>query len=193
MVVTAHPDDESLGFGGVLARYADEGIETFLVTATLGERGRYMGHAIDSSEHPGSDSLSRIREGELRAAAAALGVRKVSLLGYEDQHLDRVNVAEAVSAIVAQIRQARPQVLVTFAPDGAYGHPDHIAISQLTTAAIVGASDPSFGVDHGQSLGPAHAVSKLYYLAWSESAWTAYQAAFKKLVATVDGVERQAT
>ena len=193
MVVTAHPDDETLGFGGVLARYADEGVATFLVTATRGDRGRYFGHALDTPEHPGRSALSHIRERELHAAAAALGVREVSLLDYEDQHLDQANVAEAVTAIVGHIRQARPQVLLTFAPDGAYGHPDHIAVSQLATAATVASADPNYGADPGQNLGPTHAVSKLYYLAWSEPAWAAYQAAFKKLVATVDGVERQAT
>src|SRR6185312_1752099 len=64
---------------------------------------------------------------------------------------------------------------------------------QLATAAIVASADPDYGVDRGQRLGPVHAVSKLYYLAWSEAAWAAFQAAFRKLVATVDGVERQAT
>jgi LmbE family N-acetylglucosaminyl deacetylase len=80
---------------------------------------------------------------------------------------------------------------VTFGPDGAYGHPDHIAISQFTTAAIVAAADSTFqrdGIDNEQP----HAVSKLYYLAWPESTWKAYQSAFRKLVSTVDGIERQA-
>jgi LmbE family N-acetylglucosaminyl deacetylase len=80
---------------------------------------------------------------------------------------------------------------VTFGPDGAYGHPDHIAISQFATAALVAAADPGFqvgGIDDAQP----HAVSKLYYVAWPESAWKAYQAAFRKLVSTVDGIERQA-
>ena len=189
MVVAAHPDDETLGFGGLLARYASEGIETFLVTATRGDRGRYFGHPAGSPEHPGEAELSRIREVELRAAAAVLGIRHVTLLDYGDQQLDRVAVDEAVPAIVRQIRQARPQVLLTFPPDGAYGHPDHIAISQLATAAAVASADARYASD----LGPPHAVSKLYYLAWDAQAWALYQAAFKKLVATVDGVERQAT
>jgi LmbE family N-acetylglucosaminyl deacetylase len=193
MVVTAHPDDETLGFGGVLARYADQGVETFVVTATRGEGGRYRGHSSDSAEHPGRSALSRIREGELLAAAAALGVRQVNVLDYQDQHVDRAPVAEAVAAIVAHIRQARPHVVLTFGPDGAYGHPDHIAISQLTMAAVVAAADPGYVAGATERLAPAHTVSKFYYLAWSEPAWAAYQAAFKKLVVMVDGVERQAT
>jgi LmbE family N-acetylglucosaminyl deacetylase len=180
MVVAAHPDDETLGFGGVLARYASEGVETCLVTATRGQAGRYFGHPVGSPEHPGHDALAQIRERELHAAAAVLGIGDVSVLDYEDQQLDRAPVAEAVEAIAAHIRRVRPHVLLTFPPDGAYGHPDHIAISQLATAATVAAA-------------PAHQISKLYYLAWNARTWAAYEAAFKKLVATVDGVERQAT
>jgi LmbE family N-acetylglucosaminyl deacetylase len=83
----------------------------------------------------------------------------------------------------------RPDVVVTFAPDGAYGHPDHIAISQFTTAALVAAASPSF-TDAG--IDAAHAVSKFYYIAWPQATWAAYQTAFRKLISTVDGVERQA-
>ena len=191
MVVAAHPDDETLGFGGAFARYASEGAETFLVTATRGNRGRYCGHAPGSPEHPGEAALSEIRAAELQAAATVLGIGRVATLGYEDGQLDRVPADMALTAIVREIRRARPDVVLTFPPDGAYGHPDHIAISQLATAATVASADANFGAAAG--LGAAHAVSKLYYLAWGAPAWAAYQAAFKKLVATVDGVERQAT
>jgi LmbE family N-acetylglucosaminyl deacetylase len=191
MAVLAHPDDESLGCGGVLAKYAAEGIETYLVTATRGERGRYRGHR-DGDEHPGPARLGQIREAEVRAAAAALGVRELSFLGYEDAQLDQADPREAVGRIVAHLRRVRPHVVLTFAPDGAYGHPDHIAISQLTTAAVVAAADPAHdGGGNGAAPTP-HAVAKLYYMAWPEPAWNAYQAAFKKLTSTVDGVERQA-
>ena len=138
-------------------------------------------------------ALANIREAELRAAASVLGVREVSLLDYHDQHLDRANPREAVAGIVGHLRRVRPDVVVTFGPDGAYGHPDHIAISQFTTAAIVAAADPAFACDGGRGGVPPHAVSKLYYIAWPESTWAAYQAAFRKLFSTVDGVERQAT
>ena len=98
-------------------------------------------------------------------------------------------------AIVAHIRRIRPQVIVTFGPDGAYGHPDHIAISQFTTAAIVCAADSEYRLGDGSepdSL-PPHRVAKCYYLAWPASKWAAYEAALRKLTFTVDGVERQAT
>jgi len=192
MAVLAHPDDESLGVGGVLAKYASEGVDVFLLTATRGEGGRYRGHRPDSHEHPGPSALAAIREAELRAAASVLGVRDVALLDYCDQHLDRANSGEAVAAIARHLRRVQPDVVVTFGPDGAYGHPDHIAISQFTTAAVVAAADPAFPYDGIETGGP-HAVSKLYYIAWPESAWKAYQAAFRRLVSTVDGVERETT
>ena len=192
LVVAAHPDDETLGFGGVLVRYAREGVGTFVLSATSGQRGRYHGHPFGSAEHPGPQALGDIRERELRAAGVALGVHEVQLLDYEDQHLDRADPADAVGAIVTYVRRVRPQVILTFAPDGSYGHPDHIAISQLTTAAVVAAADPRFGAGQAR-LGAAYTVAKLYYLAWDEETWTAYQTGFKKLVSVVDGVERQAT
>src|SRR5215831_730782 len=191
MAVLAHPDDESLGLGGTLAKYASEGVDVFLLTATRGDSGRYYGHSPDHHVHPGPAALAKIRETELRAAALALGVREVSFLDYRDQHLDRANPREIVSAIVRQVRRVEPEVVVTFGPDGAYGHPDHVAISQFTTAAVVAAADPAFRCDPKKA-GRPHAVSKLYYLAWPASAWKAYQAAFGKLVSTVDSVERQA-
>jgi LmbE family N-acetylglucosaminyl deacetylase len=191
MAVLAHPDDESLGFGGTLAKYAAEGVETFVVTATLGESGRYRGHAADDPLHPGEVALRGIREAELRAATSVLGVREVFLLGYHDQALDRADPREAITRIAAAVRRVRPHVVVTFGPDGAYGHPDHIAISQLTAGAVVVSADPSFVAGETSGLAP-HTVAKLYYMVMTEPAWAAYQAAFKKLVSVVDGVERRA-
>jgi LmbE family N-acetylglucosaminyl deacetylase len=192
MAVLAHPDDESLGFGGTLAKYASEGADVFLLTATRGDGGRYRGLRPDDPQHPGRLALAAIREAELRAAASVLGVRDVSLLDYHDQHLDRADPGEAVAGIVGHLRRVRPDVVLTFGPDGAYGHPDHIAISQLTTAAVAAAADRAFG-SGGSADDRSHRVSKLYYLAWPESTWAAYQAAIGKLRSTVDGVERQAT
>jgi LmbE family N-acetylglucosaminyl deacetylase len=191
MAVLAHPDDESLGVGGTLAKYASEGADVFLLTATRGDSGRYRGHGHGDPQHPGRSELARIREAELRAAASVLGVREVSLLEYHDQRLDRANPREAVAAIVRHVRRVQPDVVMTFGPDGAYGHPDHIAISQFTTAAMVAAADSAFPGHEIEAPRP-HVVSKLYYLAWPEPPWKAYQAAFRKLVSKVDGVERQA-
>ena len=201
MAVLAHPDDESLGFGGTLARYAAEGVETTLVTATRGERGR---HGVGEL-HPGLDALGAIRETELRAAARELGLREVHLLGYRDQELDRADPREATGRIAAHLRRARPHVVITFGPEGAYGHPDHIAICQFTTAAVLAAAgragergrtpdtpDAAPG-EPGDAARAPHQVAKLYYMAWGAAKWAAYQAAFKTLVSRVDGIVRQAT
>jgi LmbE family N-acetylglucosaminyl deacetylase len=193
MAVLAHPDDESLGFGGILAKNAAQGVGVFLLTATRGEAGRFRGLPSSHHQHPGRDALAQIREAELRAAGAVLGVHEISLLDYPDQHLDRAHPHQVIERIVGHMRRVRPDVVVTFGPDGAYGHPDHVAISQFTTAAIVAAADSAFASSDGASALPPHRVSKLYYLAWAESTWAAYQAAVHKMSVAVDGVERQAT
>lgn len=190
MCVLAHPDDESLGMGGTLAKYSAEGVRTCLVTATRGERGRFG----DAEQRPGLDVVGETREKELRAAAARLGVEAVHFLDYIDGDLDKAVPAEAVAKIVAHLRAERPQVVITFGPEGGYGHPDHIAISQFATAAIVCAADPAYTGTAAVSVpDTTHRVDKLYFLAWSPTKWAAYQAAFRDLKTTVDGVERRAT
>jgi LmbE family N-acetylglucosaminyl deacetylase len=182
MAVLAHPDDESLGFGGTLARYAGEGIETYLLTATRGERGRFG----DCGEKPAPEVVGRVREAELRKAANILGVREVNFLDYHDGDLDRANVTEAVARIAGHYRRVKPHVVVTFGPEGAYGHPDHIAISQFATAAVVAAA----GETGPGVFSTPHRVSKLYYLEWSQQKWDAYQSALRGLISKVDGIER---
>lgn len=186
MGILAHPDDESLALGGALAKYSAEGVETHLVTATRGQRGRFY----RNEDRPSDEEVGRVREAELRAAAEELGVRSVTILDYVDGELDRAAPEAAIRRIVRPIRQLRPQVVLTFDPFGAYGHPDHIAISQLTAAAVTAAADPAFHIL--EDPGP-HAVSKLYYVVEDRASWDAYQRAFKKLVSKVDGVEREAT
>jgi LmbE family N-acetylglucosaminyl deacetylase len=178
MCILAHPDDETLGFGGTLATYAAEGIETYVLTATRGEYGWFG----DPDANPGQDALGRLREAELRAATAALGVTELSLLDYIDGELDAARPAEIIGQIAEQIRRVRPHVVLTFGHDGIYGHPDHIAIGQFAAAAIVAAAS-----------GPgAHTVQKLYQRVGSVAFLDAYEAAFGELVMTIDGGERRA-
>ena len=184
MCVLAHPDDESLGMGGTLARYASEGVETYLVTATRGERGWFG----DPKENPGLTALGEIRDKELQGAAEALGVREIYFMDYIDGDLDQAPHDEAVAKVVSRIRRVKPDVVITFAPDGAYGHPDHIAICQFTTAAVMCAADAEYG-DKSQE---PHRISKLYYMAWPKGKWDAYQSAFGDLVMDVDNVKRKA-
>lgn len=184
MCILAHPDDESLGVGGILAKYAAEGIATALVTATRGQRGWFG--APDAN--PGLEALGQLREAELRAAATALGVQQLDILDYVDGDLDQADPAEAIANIVAIVRRVQPQVVVTFAPDGVYGHPDHIAISQCTTAALVAAADARYADTHGA---PPHRVAKLYYLSTSIDLARDYQAVFGDLAMLIDGEERR--
>jgi len=184
MAILAHPDDESLGNGGALARYAAEGVDVTLVTATRGQRGWFG----EPSANPGLQALGQLREAELRDAATELGIREVVLLDYVDGDLDQADTDQVICELVAHIRRVRPQVVLTFGLDGAYGHPDHMAISQLTTAAIVRSADPRYG-HRCTSRGP-HAVSKLYHMAMSADRGEAYQAAFGTISMDIDGVER---
>ena len=162
LCIFAHPDDESMGMGASLAKYAAEGVETHLVCATRGERG-WFGH---EEQNPGLSALGQLREGELRRAVETLGLKSIHFLDYIDGDLDRANPAEAIARIVTFIRTIQPQVIVTFPPDGNYGHPDHIAIGQFTQAAIVCAADAAYAA--AKHL-PAHRVSKLYYMVDGEN------------------------
>jgi len=184
MAILAHPDDESLGNGGILARYAAEGVETYLVTATRGERG-WTG---PESDYPGTEALGKRREGELLAAAKVLGIRQVEFLDYIDGDLDQAPPQEAIAKIVEHLRRVKPEVVVTFGPDGGYGHPDHIAICQLTTGAMVEAASPDAPCHWDL---PPHRVSKLYYMALSEHWLHAYQSVFGAVVMQIDGGERR--
>lgn len=185
MCILAHPDDESLGTGGILARYADEGIETYVITATRGQRG-WTGAAED---YPGPEALGQIREAELYAAARVLGVREVTLLDYMDGELDRADPSKVIADLVFELRRVRPQVVVTFDPFGAYGHPDHIAISQHTSAAIVAAADSHY-LSRG---GAAHRVAKLYYFVETTETVALYHKLIGELAMVIDSVKRQAT
>lgn len=186
MCVLAHPDDESLAMGGILAKYAALGVEAYLVMATRGERG-WTGAAADD---PGPQALGRLRQAELLAAAQVLGLQEVVFLGYQDGELDRADPAEAIAKIVTHLRRIRPEVLVTFDPNGMYGHPDHIAISQLTTTAVAVAADPSY---HGLAGAAPHRIDKLYYRAFLQGEQEAYEATFGHLVMPVEGIERRFT
>jgi LmbE family N-acetylglucosaminyl deacetylase len=120
----------------------------------------------------------------LRAAANVLGVRELVLLDYVDGELDKAAWPTAVSQIAQHIRRIQPHVIVTFDPYGSYGHPDHIAISQMAIAAIVAA-----GSSNGAQ--PPHQVDKLYYMADPVEIGRIYENVFGELVMTIDGQERR--
>lgn len=162
LAVFAHPDDESMGMGGTLAKYSAECVETYYLCASRGERGWFG----PEEQNPGLDALGQIRTGELENAVKELGMTGLYFLDYMDGEVDKAHHTEAIGSIVSHIRRIKPQVIVTFPPDGNYGHPDHIAVGQFASAAIICAAD-SFYADP-QNL-PAHVVSKLYYMVDSEN------------------------
>ena len=183
LAIFPHPDDETLGLGPTLARYASEGVETYLVCATRGERGWYDSEGPD----PGLEGVGRIREAELRCAAEHLGLHEVSLLEYIDGDVDQANPEEIIGKLVSHIRRIKPQVVVTFGPDGAYGHPDHIALSQFINGALVCAADRNF-VDSAAQ--PPHRVLKFYYMVDSHAVVHAATEAFGGISMEIDGVTR---
>ena len=139
----AHPDDETFGSGGTIARYADQGAEVFLICATGGELGTVAPELME-----GYSSVADLRAEELACAAEMLGLSEVIMLGYRDSgmagsaennHLDSLWAAklEVVSRrVYDEIQRLQPQVVVTFDSFGGYGHPDHIKIHQATTHAF---------------------------------------------------------
>ncbi len=151
-----------MGMGGTLAKYSAEGVETHLVCASRGEKGWFGPEEQD----PGPERLGQIRTRELGNAVRELGMKGLYFLGYVDGDVDRANHEEAVGRIVTHMRRIQPHVVVTFPPDGNYGHPDHIAIGQFTNAAIVCAADADF--QDPEDL-PAYRVAKLYYMVDGES------------------------
>jgi LmbE family N-acetylglucosaminyl deacetylase len=181
LAIFAHPDDESLGAGSTLAKYAVEGVEVHLICATRGERG-WTGTEKDN---PGLQELGRLREKELHAAAQALGIKQVYFLDYLDGDLDMAPQFEAIDKIAALIREIRPQVILSFGPDGIYGHPDHIAISQFSSAACLRAADSLFV--HPQ---PAHTVSKFYYMVIEKELAVNYAKVFGDIRMNIDGIDR---
>ncbi|MGH3775507.1 MAG: N-acetyl-1-D-myo-inositol-2-amino-2-deoxy-alpha-D-glucopyranoside deacetylase [Pseudonocardiaceae bacterium] len=158
LLVHAHPDDETLWTGGLIARYAAAGVAVTLVTCTLGEQGEILTAELRDLAADRADQLGGYRVGELRAACAALGVTDQRFLGGIGRWRDsgmvvepgaRASVppdldprafaagvlAEQVDVLVEVLGQLRPQVVVSYGPDGGYGHPDHVRAHQVTMAA----------------------------------------------------------
>jgi N-acetyl-1-D-myo-inositol-2-amino-2-deoxy-alpha-D-glucopyranoside deacetylase len=151
LLVHAHPDDESLWTGGTIARYASAGVQVTLVTCTMGEEGEVIPESLRALAADAADQLGGYRIGELRAACAALGVSDHRWLGgvgrWRDSGMAGVaanqhprafaggDLDEQATALAEVIADVRPQVVVTYGPDGGYGHPDHIRAHEVTMAA----------------------------------------------------------
>ncbi|HUS17148.1 MAG TPA: PIG-L family deacetylase [Chloroflexia bacterium] len=174
LVVYAHPDDESFGNAGTLARYSAQGVAVHYACATRGECG-----TVDPRFLQGHDDIAALRTAELTCAAAALDLRAVHYLGYRDSgmpgapdnsHPDALVAAppaRVTGQVVALIRALRPQVVLTFGPYGGYGHPDHIRIHEVTLAAFRQAADATcYPEQVAAGLAPWR-PRKLYYSAFS--------------------------
>lgn len=132
LAIFAHPDDESLACGGLLARCAEDGARASLLCLTRGEHGP-GGDAL-----PAGAALADTRVRELHEAARALGVSDVTVLAHEDGMLPWIDGAALEADILAALRRTRPDVVVTFDEDGLYGHPDHVAVHERTKAVVAG-------------------------------------------------------
>lgn len=189
MAVFAHPDDESFGTGGTLARYgADPEVRVILVCATRGEAGEISDPSLATP-----DRLGEVRERELSCACRTLGVDVLHLLDYRDsgmagapenRHPRALVMADpdrVVGEIVAHIRRERPDVVVTFDETGGYGHPDHIAVHRHTKAAYAAAADPARYPEQVQAGLKPHQAQKLYYTAIPQRFFRAVAAKLQEL------------
>ena len=137
LAVFAHPDDESLSCGGLLAWCAALGVHVSLLCLSHGEHGQAVG-----TERPATPGqLREVRATELGDAAAALGIAEVSLLDYEDGMLPWLDTDRLETDIRDTVRRVHPEVLITFGEDGLYWHPDHIAVHERTTAVVAALDD----------------------------------------------------
>ncbi len=179
MAIFAHPDDEAFGTGGTLTKYVAEGVDVHLVIATRGEFGQLANPDLDLSQ-----PLSVVREQELRSACQAYGVQHLHLLGYVDGQTTLVPPGEAVYKIVTLMRQIKPQVVLSFGPDGIYGHFDHLAVHRWATAAVELAGDS----DRWPQIGSPHHVAKFYHRAMSTAQVERMQEDFGRSAVPMDGI-----
>jgi N-acetyl-1-D-myo-inositol-2-amino-2-deoxy-alpha-D-glucopyranoside deacetylase len=179
LLIHAHPDDETINNGATMARYIAEGAQVTLLTCTLGELGEILVPELAQLAGDQGDQLGGYRMWELDRAMGALGVtdhrflagaghfHDSGMIGTDGNDAERAfwrastdpaRFEEAVRAVVEVMREVRPQVVVTYDPDGGYGHPDHIMAHRVTMAAVPAAANPQFA-----AVGQPWTVSKLYW------------------------------
>ncbi|MBN1312671.1 MAG: PIG-L family deacetylase [Anaerolineae bacterium] len=176
LVVMAHPDDETFGMAGTIARYVDEGVKVHLICTTNGDVG-----AAAPEMMQGYSSVAEMRLAELACAAETLGLAEVYTFGYRDsgmpgmpdnEHPDCLVAADpdvVVGKIVKVIREVHPQVVVTFDPYGGYGHPDHIATHQAAVKAFDAAANPNAYPEQIVAGLRAYRPQKLYFTTFDKT------------------------
>jgi LmbE family N-acetylglucosaminyl deacetylase len=183
MAVHAHPDDEASSTGGVLATYSGQGIRTVVVTCTNGEFGDAPGGVKPGQDGHDAQTVAQLRLAELRESAKILGVSDLETLGYHDSGMpdwdykDRLEafcnipLAEVAGRVGALMEQYRPQVVVSYDPDGPYQHPDHVHAARAAAEAAHGTGIPA----------------KFYLTAMRPSDWLKIREALRELGEEVPG------
>jgi N-acetyl-1-D-myo-inositol-2-amino-2-deoxy-alpha-D-glucopyranoside deacetylase len=218
LLVHAHPDDESIYTGATMARYAAEGAQVTLVTCTLGELGEIIPPSLAHLAAGDGAALGEYRIGELAAACAALGVTDHRFLGGPGRWRDsgmmgtagnddprcfwRADVNQAARALLEVIGEVRPQVLVTYDANGAYGHPDHIQAHRVAWRAceLAGPVGPEkFYATAALGSGPGQVTTEIDAGSWFSQKLAAMRAHATQITvdapffALSDGVRRQAS
>ena len=183
MAVHAHPDDESSSTGGVLATYSGQGLRTVVVTCTNGEFGDAPGGVKPGEDGHDEQAVAQLRLAELRQACKILGVTDLETLGYHDSGMpdwdykDRpeafcnIPLAEVTERVGALMEKYRPQVVVSYDPDGPYQHPDHVHTARAAAAAAAATGIPA----------------KFYLTAMRPSSWRKIWDALRELGEDVPG------
>lgn len=164
--IYAHPDDETFSGGGTYARYAASGARCTIFCATNGDAGKTSGLNVASKQE-----LGALRRREMETAARILGIQDVESVGHPDGGLGALDQQVLIGQIVRHLRRERPQVVITFGPEGAPNtHPDHRVISRAATAAFFLAANASVFPELGQEGLKPHDPARLYFVTWPEPA-----------------------
>lgn len=163
LAVFAHPDDEGI-IGGTLARSVAEGHPVTLICMTRGQAGKSSVSSINTPE-----ALASQRKNELEQSCRMLGIADLRHWDYDDGRLIQADASEVVGRLVQVMREVRPEVVITFGPDGIYGHPDHVATHRLVKKAYDEAADLSIYSEHIDVGMCPHQARKLYYVVFPKS------------------------
>jgi LmbE family N-acetylglucosaminyl deacetylase len=155
--IFAHPDDETFCAGGTFARYAEQRAEVMVVSATRGQAGQIRDAAVGNRR-----TIAAVREAELRLACERLGITNVRCLDHVDGTLADAQFSALVEEVAEVIWEFQPDIVITFGPDGGYGHPDHVTISAVVTAACRRAADPGHR-PHRTAARPLRPPPQLYH------------------------------
>lgn len=172
LAVLAHPDDETFGIGGTLARYSHEGCDIYLICATRGEAGGITQEGLGIHK-----TIGELREAELHCAAEIIGIKEIAFLGFRDSGMDGTpdnqnplalinqNIEKVAVSIAGYIRTIKPEIVITHDPIGGYRHPDHIFVHRATVQGFSIAGDQQLKIKNTIPFQP----EKLYFHTFQRS------------------------